>query len=191
MVNFLFFSAIFFLIFSFFFPFWRIVLIGRPYNNIGVDLYLNKIDSLNNFDIDTINTLNHYVGMKPINFLEFLLELKFIFFLFIFIFIFLILNYFLKSNFISFICIYLYIFFFFSCFSFLINFSEFFGKIINKDAVLYVNNFNYSFPYIGCKKILNMISNSFPGTSSLFIFISFIFVCTYFLFFYNLKKKKK
>ena len=51
----------------FFFPLWNITLIAPQYpKSIGMDIWITKITDHNPGDIQNINIMNHYVGMKPI-----------------------------------------------------------------------------------------------------------------------------
>ena len=51
----------------FFLPIWNITLIAPQYpKSIGMDIWINKITDHNPGDIQNINIMNHYVGMKPI-----------------------------------------------------------------------------------------------------------------------------
>ncbi|PKL87902.1 MAG: hypothetical protein CVV23_13145, partial [Ignavibacteriae bacterium HGW-Ignavibacteriae-2] len=51
----------------FFFPIWRIDLNAPQYpEGIGLRIWVNKITGANDFDLQNINKLNHYIGMKKI-----------------------------------------------------------------------------------------------------------------------------
>ncbi len=48
-------------------PLWNITLEAPQYPEpIGMDIYINKIADMNPNDVQNINIMNHYVGMKPI-----------------------------------------------------------------------------------------------------------------------------
>lgn len=48
-------------------PLWRIVLEAPQYPiPLGMDIHINKIVGLNEYDVKNINLMNHYVGMKNI-----------------------------------------------------------------------------------------------------------------------------
>lgn len=51
----------------FFLPLWNIHLKAPQYmEGLGMDIYINNIIGEKEFDIDKIDMLNHYIGMKPI-----------------------------------------------------------------------------------------------------------------------------
>jgi hypothetical protein len=55
------------LLLLFFFPLWNISLEAPQYPDpIGMNIYINKITDEQPNDIQNINLMNHYVGMKPI-----------------------------------------------------------------------------------------------------------------------------
>lgn len=55
------------LILSFFFPIWYIDLEAPQYpEGIGLEIWLNKITGQKPHDLNNINGLNHYIGMKEI-----------------------------------------------------------------------------------------------------------------------------
>lgn len=55
------------LILVFFFPIWRIYLDAPQYpEGLGLNIWINKVTGLNSNDLETINGLNHYIGMEKI-----------------------------------------------------------------------------------------------------------------------------
>lgn len=49
------------------FPLWNIVLGAPQYPDpLGMDIYIQGIQGVEEFDIQNIDGLNHYIGMKPI-----------------------------------------------------------------------------------------------------------------------------
>lgn len=52
---------------AFFFPIWKISLEAPQYpEGIGMYIWINRISGEKPNDLENINTLNHYIGMKPI-----------------------------------------------------------------------------------------------------------------------------
>jgi len=49
-------------------PIWRIDLTAPQYpEGLGMEIRINTIQGLTPYDLDRINNLNHYIGMKPID----------------------------------------------------------------------------------------------------------------------------
>lgn len=52
----------------FFFPLWNINLEAPQYpEGLGIRIWVNQITGYKENDLESINGLNHYIGMKPIN----------------------------------------------------------------------------------------------------------------------------
>jgi copper chaperone NosL len=59
--------AALFLILTFYFPLWSIDLEAPQYpEGIGLQIWINQITGLKENDLNNINRLNHYIGMKEI-----------------------------------------------------------------------------------------------------------------------------
>jgi len=55
------------LLLTFLFPLWKIDLQAPQYpEGLGLNIWVNQITGLNENDVDRINGLNHYIGMKAI-----------------------------------------------------------------------------------------------------------------------------
>lgn len=53
---------------TYFVPLWEISLEAPQYpEGLGLEIWINKIDGQNKGDVNKINNLNHYIGMKEIN----------------------------------------------------------------------------------------------------------------------------
>lgn len=51
----------------FYYPLWNIHLIAPQYpEGIGMNIHINDIKGVEEFDVDKVDMLNHYIGMKPI-----------------------------------------------------------------------------------------------------------------------------
>lgn len=49
------------------FPLWNIMLGAPQYPDpLGMNIYINDIRGMNEFDIQNIDGLNHYIGMKTL-----------------------------------------------------------------------------------------------------------------------------
>jgi hypothetical protein len=62
---------------TYYFPLWEIDLQAPQYpEGLGLEIWLNKITGAHKYDLQNINNLNHYIGMKAIH-PESIPELKF------------------------------------------------------------------------------------------------------------------
>lgn len=158
----------------FFFPFWQINLEAPQYpEGLGLRIWVNKITGLKENDLQNINGLNHYIGMKPIN-SEDIPELKIMPFIIVFMILFGLFNA-LKGNkklVIAWIII----------FSILgvIGLYDFYiweynyGHNLSPDAPINIPGMTYQPPFIGTKQLLNIKAISLPSISFYIILISLI-----------------
>ena len=66
-----------FLLGLYFQPLWNIMLGAPQYPDpLGMNIYINGIEGVNEFDIQNIDNLNHYIGMKTIPKVEEMWEFK-------------------------------------------------------------------------------------------------------------------
>lgn len=141
-----------------FVPIWRIELNAPQYpEGLSMSIYANKIGG----NIDIINGLNHYIGMKTIHDKDFI-EFKIIpyciyFFSFLFILTGIIANrkllYSLFILFVSFGSIAMYDFW---------KWEYQYGHDLNPDAAIKVPGMSYQPPLIGYKQLLNFGAYSIP-----------------------------
>ncbi|MCL6493677.1 MAG: hypothetical protein K6T54_02735 [Ignavibacterium sp.] len=156
----------------FFFPLWNINLEAPQYpEGLGIRIWVNQITGYKENDLQSINGLNHYIGMKPINpddipelkIMPFAIGLMIIFGLFnafkgnrktvyIWIILFLILG-----------AIGLYDFY---------MWGYNYGHNLSPDAPIKVPGMSYQPPLIGSKQLLNINAVSLPSISSFIILIS-------------------
>ena len=86
------------LILTFFFPLWSIDLNAPQYpEGLGIRIWLNEITGLKPNDLQSINGLNHYIGMKVID-PDAIPELKIMPYIIVFMILFGLLNAYLKSK---------------------------------------------------------------------------------------------
>ena len=53
---------------TYFLPLWEIALEAPQYpEGLGLEIWINRMEGQNAGDIEKINTLNHYIGMKAIH----------------------------------------------------------------------------------------------------------------------------
>ncbi|MGK9369102.1 hypothetical protein ACSSWA_09370 [Melioribacter sp. Ez-97] len=160
------------LIATYFVPIWKIDLSAPQYpEGIGLRIWLDKITGLNDYDLDNINKLNHYIGMKIIE-PDSIPELKIMPF---------IVAFFIALGLIAFIMrrrimIYLYVFLMAAVLLFgLYDFYKWeydYGHNLNPDAPIKVPGMTYQPPLIGTKQLLNMRTTSLPDMGSYIIGLS-------------------
>jgi copper chaperone NosL len=154
------------LILSFFFPIWYIDLEAPQYpEGIGLEIWLNKITGQNPNDLNNINGLNHYIGMKVIE-PDAIPELKIMPFIIIFLILFgLTAGITGKRS-----LVYIWIVLFFVIAS--VGMYDFYmweydyGHNLNPHAAIKVPGMAYQPPLIGSKMLLNFNATSMPHIGS-------------------------
>jgi copper chaperone NosL len=154
------------LILSFFFPIWYIDLEAPQYpEGIGLEIWLNKITGQNPNDLNNINGLNHYIGMKVIE-PDAIPELKIMPFIIIFLILFgLAAGIFGKRS-----LIYIWIILFLVIAA--IGMYDFYmweydyGHDLNPNAAIKIPGMAYQPPLIGSKMLLNFNATSMPHIGS-------------------------
>ncbi|MGK9476930.1 hypothetical protein [Melioribacter sp. OK-6-Me] len=162
------------LIATYYVPIWKIDLNAPQYpEGIGLRIWVDKITGLNDFDLDNINKLNHYIGMKIIE-PDSIPELKIMPFIIVFFIAFGIAAFLIRRK----IMIYLYVFLMASVL--LIGLYDFYkweydyGHNLNPEAPIKVPGMTYQPPLIGTKQLLNMKTTSLPDTGSYIIGLSLL-----------------
>lgn len=163
----------------FIFPLWNITLEAPQYPDpIGMDIYITKITDAQPNDIQNINLMNHYVGMKeiPTHMIEFDIFPIVIGFMIV---LGLILA--LKAN-------YKWFLFWFILMTILgiAGMYDFYlweydyGHNLNPKAAIKFTNpdgtpMAYQPPLIGTKTILNFVAHSYPSTGAYFLLTGMVF----------------
>lgn len=167
-----------------YFPIWSIYLEAPQYpEGLSMSIYVDRIGG----DIDIINGLNHYIGMRTIHandFIEFsILSYCVMFFSLLFI-----LNgifaskkffYLLSISFISFGIISIIDFW---------RWEYDYGHHLNEDAAIKVPGMTYQPPLIGYKQLLNFGAYSYPDIGG-YVFIAAGLVILFFLYKFLIKSK--
>ena len=158
----------------FFFPIWRIDLNAPQYpEGIGLRIWVNKITGANDFDLQNINKLNHYIGMKKI-IPEAIPELKIMPFLIGFLILFGLVAAFLKKKSLVMVWISTIVM------MMIIGLYDFYiwgydyGHDLNPEAPIKIPGMVYQPPLIGSKQLLNMNSVSLPDIGAYLIGISLL-----------------
>ncbi|MCU0345107.1 MAG: hypothetical protein MUF28_14940 [Ignavibacterium sp.] len=160
------------LILTFFFPLWTIDLNAPQYpEGLGIRIWLDQISGMKPNDLQSINGLNHYIGMKVID-PESIPELKIMPYIITFMIIFGLFNAYMKSR--KLIYIWLILFIILG----IIGMYDFYmweydyGHQLNPDAPIKVPGMTYQPPLIGSKQLLNITAVSLPSTAAIVIFVS-------------------
>lgn len=160
------------LILTFFFPLWMIDLNAPQYpEGLGLRIWLNEISGLKPNDLQSINGLNHYIGMKEIV-PDAIPELKIMPFVIIFMIVLGLLNAYLKNK--KLIYVWLILFIVLGA----VGLYDFYmwaydyGHNLNPNAPIKVPGMTYQPPIIGSKQLLNINAVSLPSTGAIIIFIS-------------------
>ncbi len=154
---------------TYLFPLWKIDLTAPQYpEGIGLRIWLNKITGLNEFDLDNINKLNHYIGMKTIE-PDSIPELKKMPYIILFFILFGIITLLINKKFFTaswlislliIVAIGLYDFYLW---------EYDYGHNLNPSAPIKVPGMYYQPPLIGTKQLLNMRTTSQPDLGSYLI----------------------
>ena len=150
------------LILSFFFPIWYIDLEAPQYpEGIGLEIWLNKITGQNPHDLNNINGLNHYIGMKEIV-PDAIPELKIMPFIIIFLIVFGLISGISGKR--SLVYIWIVLFFVIAA----VGLYDFYlweydyGHDLNPHAAIKIPGMAYQPPLIGSKMLLNFNAISMP-----------------------------
>ncbi len=153
------------LILIFFFPLWSIDLEAPQYpEGIGLRIWINQITGLKENDLNNINGLNHYIGMKTIV-PEAITELKIMPYIIIFMIAFGLISAFIGKRFLVYIWIALFIILA------AIGLYDFYmweydyGHNLNPLAAIKIPGMAYQPPLIGSKMLLNFNAISLPSIS--------------------------
>jgi copper chaperone NosL len=150
------------LVLSFFFPIWYIDLEAPQYpEGIGLEIWLNKITGQKPHDLENINGLNHYIGMKEIV-PEAIPELKIMPFIIIFLIVFGLISGISGKR--SLVYIWIVLFFVIAA----VGLYDFYmweydyGHNLNPLAAIKIPGMAYQPPLIGSKMLLNFNAISMP-----------------------------
>ena len=159
------------LIVTFFTPIWKISLSAPQYpEGLGLLIWIDKVDGLNENDLKTINGLNHYIGMKEIHPDE-IPELKYMPYIIVFFILFGVIGAFFGNE--KWILIWL-ILIIITGFAGIYDFYQWeyeYGTNLNPNAPIRVPGANYIPPLIGTKQLLNIKATSTPYIGAIALFV--------------------
>jgi copper chaperone NosL len=164
------------LIITFFVPLWSIDLNAPQYpEGLGLYIYLNKLEGHKEGDLQSINGLNHYIGMKVINPAS-IPELKIIPYFILFMVLFGLIIGFTKKK--SLRIGWLLLFLIGGTVG-LYDFYQWeydYGHNLNPHAIIKIPGMSYQPPLIGAKQLLNFNAASLPGIGFYIVLISIVLV---------------
>lgn len=173
------------LIITYFVPIWKIDLNAPQYpEGLGLRIWLNEIGGLKPNDLQNINGLNHYIGMKAIE-PESIPELKIMPYIIAFMIFFGLVNAAVGKPILPRIWI---ITFILVGIAGLVDFYLWgyeYGHNLHPDAPIKVPGMTYQPPLIGSKQLLNIDAVSLPYTGGYIILLSILL--TAFAVYYNSK----
>ncbi|OGU80209.1 MAG: hypothetical protein A2W11_07045 [Ignavibacteria bacterium RBG_16_35_7] len=162
------------LILTFFFPLWSIDLEAPQYpEGIGLRIWINQITGLKPNDLNNINGLNHYIGMKEIV-PDAIPELKIMPYIIIFMIIFGLVSALAGKRFLVYAWIALFIILA------AIGLYDFYmweydyGHNLNPHAAIKIPGMVYQPPLIGSKMLLNFNAISLPNISFYILFFTVV-----------------
>lgn len=161
------------LILVYFFPIWQIRLNAPQYpEGIGMYIWGHTITGQNKNDLDNINRLNHYIGMKEIH-PQSIPELKIIPPLIGFLIVFGLVGAILKKRLLLFIWLAVFLILLLAGMVDFYLWGYDYGHDLNPMAPIKVPGMAYQPPLIGSKQILNMRATSIPHIGALVMMLSF------------------
>lgn len=150
------------LILMYFFPLWSIHLEAPQYpEGLGMKIHLNTIKGESRNDIESINNLNHYIGMKRIE-PESIPELKFMpLIIGVMIALGLLISFIGKRNLLA-VWLVLFIVLGVAGMVDFYNWEYDYGHNLDPHAIIKIEGMDYQPPLIGTKQLLNFTAHSMP-----------------------------
>ena len=159
---------------TYFVPLWQIKLDAPQYpEGIGIYIWPDEITGAKPHDLNNLNNLNHYIGMKKI-IPESIPELKIMPYIILFFVLSGIAVFFLNNRkavwiwtilFIAVMAVGLYDFYLW---------EYDYGHDLNPKAAIKIPGMSYQPPLLGSKQLLNFVSTSLPALGGILIFISIL-----------------
>lgn len=150
------------LIAVYFLPIWQITITAPQYPDaLGLNIWINKITGMNEFDLLNINLLNHYIGMKIID-EHSIIELQYMPYILYFM---------IAGALVTFVydrLVMIYLGMINILIVFVAGLYDFwrweydYGHNLNPDAPISIAGMTYQPPLLGCKTLLNIHACSMP-----------------------------
>lgn len=159
---------------SFLFPIWNIDLRAPQYpEGLGLRIWLNQITGQKDGDLELINNLNHYIGMKTIH-PESIPELKVMPYIVVFFSVVGLIIGFINRRWLKIIWLTLLLMvLMYGIYDYYLWGYDY-GHNLNSNAPIKVPGMTYQPPLIGTKQLLNMNAKSMPGIGTYIITISIL-----------------
>ena len=162
------------LILTYFLPIWSISLDAPQYpEGIGMHIWLYTIDGHHPHDLDNINGLNHYIGMKKIV-PDSIPELKLMPYIMGFMILLALVAFLINKKWMVWIWVVLFILIMIVGLYDYYIWGYDYGHDLNPQAAIKVPGMSYQPPLIGSKKLLNFTSTSWPAAGGFVIGISIL-----------------
>ncbi|GIV26603.1 MAG: hypothetical protein KatS3mg027_0417 [Bacteroidia bacterium] len=170
----LFFLAVLIMLIPLYTPIWEVSLEAPQYPDpIGMYIYIDGVKGIGEHDLENINLLNHYIGMKKIV-PESIPELKYMkYFVYLFIISGLLIAWFNKKFPVYFWTIVVIAASFVALYDFYL-WEKDYGTNLDPLAPIKVENMTYIPPLIGKKQLLNITAYSYPAIGGIFFILSIL-----------------
>ncbi|HKK46476.1 MAG TPA: hypothetical protein VJ964_13210 [Balneolaceae bacterium] len=158
----------------FLFPLWQIRMQAPQYpEGLGVNIWIHNITSVHPHNIDTINDLNHYIGMKPIE-PDAVPELKIMPYIVVFISVVGLIVIWMSNRtlFIGWLIMFAVL-----ATAAMTDFYLWlydYGHNLDPDAAIKVPGMSYQPPILGSRQLLNIHVNSMPGIGGYLLILSLL-----------------
>jgi copper chaperone NosL len=163
------------LIALYFMPFWSISMSAPQYpEGIGMYIHIDDVTGHNRHDLQSINTLNHYIGMAEIHKDDFF-EFEIMPWIIAFFIAFGLAAAIFGSTKLVIIWLVLMVIMGIAGLVDFYMWGHDYGHNLSPDAPIKVPGMSYQPPMLGCKQLLNINACSWPYTGSIFIGLSMIF----------------
>lgn len=162
------------LVLVYLFPIWSIELIAPQYpEGLGLKIWINTIDGTHKGDLQKVNGLNHYIGMKKI-LPDAIPELKVMPYLIGFMLVFGLASAFSGKRGLLYTWVVIFVLLM------IVGLVDFYlwgydyGHNLNPSAAIKIPGMSYQPPLIGSKKLLNFTAISLPDIGGWIIFVSIL-----------------
>ena len=156
------------------FPLWQIRLQAPQYpEGLGLKIEINTVKSLHPHNIETINDLNHYIGMKAIR-PSSVPALKIMPYLLILLIVMGVITIIINNRAMLISWLIMFVGMAMAGFGDFYKWEYDYGHHLNPGAAIKVPGMTYQPPLIGSKQLLNIHATSFPGIGGIILIVSLL-----------------